>query len=62
MDFTITSKSQYDAFHGTELDSLLRAIGVKTIIVSGVMTNLCCESTARGDYQKLCKFIGFNFI
>ncbi|RIA81251.1 Isochorismatase-like protein [Glomus cerebriforme] len=50
LDFTITSKRQYDAFYGTELNSLLGSLGIKTLIISGVMTNLCCESTARSGF------------
>lgn len=43
----ITSKRTYDAFQGTELEGLLRRRGVDAVIVGGVMTNLCCETTAR---------------
>jgi len=43
----INSKTRYDAFYKTELDSLLISLGIETLIISGVKTNLCCESTAR---------------
>lgn len=32
---------------GTELQELLQRHGCDTVIVGGVMTNLCCETTAR---------------
>ncbi len=32
---------------GTELQDLLQRHGCDTVIVGGVMTNLCCETTAR---------------
>jgi bifunctional isochorismate lyase/aryl carrier protein len=45
-------KSQYDAFHGTDLERILREGGVTQIVVTGVMTHLCCESTARSAFVK----------
>ncbi|MFT7458522.1 MAG: nicotinamidase-related amidase [Planctomycetota bacterium] len=49
-DFHIV-KHKYDAFHGTDLDTLLRNIGIDTIIIAGVTTNCCCESTARSAFE-----------
>ncbi len=48
----IRTKHTYDAFFGTELDSLLRGAGVHTVIVCGTMTNYCCEATARGAFDR----------
>jgi ureidoacrylate peracid hydrolase len=45
-DVTII-KSRYSAFVGTELDLILRSHGIDTLIIGGVLTNVCCESTAR---------------
>lgn len=44
---TILHKSQYDAFYETPLESDLRAGGVGEVVITGVMTHLCCETTAR---------------
>ena len=44
-------KHKYDAFHGTDLDTLLRNIGADTLIITGVTTNCCCESTARSAFE-----------
>ena len=48
-------KHKYDAFFETDLDAILRNLGVKTVVVIGTATNVCCESTARSaffrDYQ-----------
>ena len=41
------NKPRYGAFTGTDLDHILRAKGIDTIIVSGICTNICCETTAR---------------
>jgi isochorismate hydrolase len=46
----VLEKSQYDAFYGTELDGWLRKRGVNQVLIGGVMTHLCCESTARSAF------------
>ncbi len=43
-------KSQYDAFHGSSLNAWLRDQGVTQIVICGVMTHLCCETTARAAF------------
>jgi isochorismate hydrolase len=48
----IIRKSQYDAFHGTDLEERLRAKGIKQVVVTGVMTHLCCETTARSAFMR----------
>jgi isochorismate hydrolase len=34
------------------LDTTLRSKGVRDVIISGVMTNLCCETTARDAFMR----------
>jgi ureidoacrylate peracid hydrolase len=46
-DDRIIYKHRYNAFHGTELDMILRAKGITTLIFTGVATNVCVETTAR---------------
>ena len=48
----VLRKSQYDAFYETSLESLLRKRGVTQVIISGVMTHLCCETTARSAFMR----------
>jgi nicotinamidase-related amidase len=43
----LLDKPRFGAFHGTDLESILRTRGIDTIIVSGIATNVCCETTAR---------------
>lgn len=43
----IVEKPRYSAFFRTGLDEHLRAKGIDTLIIGGVCTNVCCESTAR---------------
>ena len=40
-------KPRFGSFHGTDLELILRARGIDTIIVTGIATNVCCETTAR---------------
>jgi bifunctional isochorismate lyase/aryl carrier protein len=47
---TVVEKSQYDAFHGTELGRRLREQGIGRVVVTGVATHLCCETTARSAF------------
>ena len=46
----VIDKKRYSAFQGTDLDDWLRNNGVEDLIISGVMTNLCCETTARDAF------------
>ena len=45
-------KHRYSAFYNTDLETVLRCLGVEELVVSGIMTNLCCESTARDAYYR----------
>lgn len=46
----VLHKTTYDAFLGTELEALLRASGCRQVLVVGVLTHLCCETTARAAF------------
>lgn len=48
----IINKTQYDAFYNTGLDQYLKDVGVKSLVVTGVMTHLCCETTARSAFVR----------
>ena len=45
-------KPGYDAFHETDLDEELKKRGVDTVVISGVLSNLCCETTARAAFNR----------
>jgi len=49
---TLIQKSQYDAFHQTPLEELLRLRHVTQVVLCGVMTHLCCETTARSAFMR----------
>ena len=46
----ILNKNQYDAFHETLLKTLLQKKKIRQVIITGVMTHLCCETTARSAF------------
>nr|XP_010918379.1 nicotinamidase 2 [Elaeis guineensis]XP_010918380.1 nicotinamidase 2 [Elaeis guineensis]XP_010918381.1 nicotinamidase 2 [Elaeis guineensis] len=48
----VVEKSTYSAFAGTGLEEILHGTGVEEVIVTGVMTNLCCETTAREAFVR----------
>jgi ureidoacrylate peracid hydrolase len=50
-------KHKYDAFHDTDVDPILRNSGVDTVIIAGVTTECCCESTARGAFSRDYKVV-----
>ena len=46
----VSAKSRYSAFFKTDLETRLRRQGIEDVIIGGVMTNLCCETTARDAF------------
>lgn len=48
----IIPKDTYSAFHKTDLEEKLKALGVADLVIGGVMTNLCCETSARDAFAR----------
>ena len=48
----VVLKHRYSAFYNTDLETVLRCLQIEDLVVSGVMTNLCCETTARDAYLR----------
>ncbi len=48
-DLVIT-KSRYSGFAGTSLDALLRSRGIRSLLMAGIASNVCVESTLRDAY------------
>lgn len=51
------NKGQYDAFYEPEdsssiLDLILKTNNIEQVIITGVMTHLCCETTARAAFTR----------
>lgn len=47
----VIDKNQYSAFFKTELHDVLQANKIEDVIIVGVMTNCCCETTAREAFM-----------
>lgn len=48
----VVEKNTYSGFKGTRLEEMLNEMRVEEVIVTGVMTNLCCETTARDAFLR----------
>lgn len=46
----VLGKTTYDAFHGTPLADHLAGRGLDQVLVTGVLTHMCCETTARSAF------------
>ena len=53
----VVVKRRYSAFLGTDLEAVLHTAGVRALVICGLMTSFCCETTARDahgrDYEVL---------
>lgn len=48
----VVLKHRYSAFYNTDLETVLRCLRIEDLVVSGIMTNMCCDSTARDAYYR----------
>jgi ureidoacrylate peracid hydrolase len=48
----IVTKHRFDAFLNTDLETILRANGIRTVIPLGVATNVCVETTVRSAFLR----------
>lgn len=55
---TEIKKNRYSSFVGTGLAPKLKKAGADTVVITGFMTNFCCESAAR-DAHDLNYFVDF---
>lgn len=46
----IVYKHRYSAFYNTDLEIYLRGLGITDLIITGIMTGICVESTARDAF------------
>ncbi len=53
----VVVKRRYSAFQGTDLEAVLHTAGARAVVICGLMTSFCCETTARDahgrDYEVL---------
>ncbi|MGH2788753.1 MAG: cysteine hydrolase family protein [Actinomycetota bacterium] len=46
----IVTKHRFSAFHNTDLDTILRSRQIRTVVATGVATNVCVETTVRDAF------------
>ena len=53
----VVTKRRYSAFLGTDLEAVLHTVRTRAVVICGLMTSFCCETTARDahgrDYEVL---------
>jgi len=47
----VIPKTRYSGFFNTNIDSVLRARGIRTLVFTGVATNVCVESSLRDAFH-----------
>lgn len=53
----VVDKHTFSGFHGTDLHQRLQARGIRTLVMTGVATNVCVDSTLREGF-----FLGYNIV
>jgi ureidoacrylate peracid hydrolase len=53
----VIKKHRYSAFYGTDLEIVLRGLGVDTVVIAGVTTENCCHATARDAFFRDYKVV-----
>jgi ureidoacrylate peracid hydrolase len=51
-DDLVIDKSRYSSFYGTRLEPALTSLGIRSLVICGVTTNMCVETTARDASQR----------
>ncbi|MBK1809762.1 cysteine hydrolase [Clostridium sp. YIM B02505] len=51
-DDYIVKKHRFSGFYNTQLDDVLRSLGINTLVVTGIATNVCVESTVRDAFYR----------
>jgi nicotinamidase-related amidase len=44
---TVVNKTAFGAFNGSDIDGTLRRLGIESLVITGISTNHCVETTAR---------------
>jgi ureidoacrylate peracid hydrolase len=55
----VVPKARYSGFCGTDLDNILRSRSIRHLVVCGIASNVCVESTIREAYHReyFCVFV-----
>jgi ureidoacrylate peracid hydrolase len=48
----VVTKHRFSSFHNTDLETILRARSIRTVVLAGVASNVCVETTAREAFVR----------
>jgi ureidoacrylate peracid hydrolase len=48
----VVTKHRFSAFHNSDLETVLRARSIRTVVLAGVASNVCVETTAREAFVR----------
>ena len=48
----VVAKNTYDAFINTDLEDRFKSEAIERVVVVGVMTDCCCDTTARSAFNR----------
>jgi ureidoacrylate peracid hydrolase len=48
----VVKKHRFSGFYNTQFEDVLRGLGVQTLVVTGIATNVCVESTVRDAFYR----------
>ncbi len=48
----IVKKHRFSSFYGTQLENILHSLDAETLVVTGISTNICVESTIRDAFYR----------
>jgi ureidoacrylate peracid hydrolase len=51
-DEPVVTKHRFSCFHNTDLETVLRARSIRTVVLAGVASNVCVETTAREAFVR----------
>lgn len=51
-DEPVVTKHRFSAFHNSDLETILRARSIRTVVLAGVASNVCVETTAREAFVR----------
>lgn len=56
----VVDKLFYSGFHNTDLDTVLRARDIDTLVICGTVTNVCCDTTIRDAVHREYKVVALS--
>lgn len=51
-DEPVVTKHRFSAFHNTDLETILKSHAIRMVVMTGVASNVCVETTARDAFVR----------